>query len=215
MEESWTTQECGVEVATRCGICRVAGSVVNQLFVTGLAAVDHRQLAHHPACHPTYPTPRCHLNSTLLCCPALRHFDQPTASENGHGISTHLCPYSSTLQLYSLVLSLTLSNLTTTMCAAMPSQTNPTPAPIPPQPRHTLHTLCLHAMCRPIAHHEIVQDRLRLDSTAASPGRVAISPGLSHGGQSGGTWPGGTACEACVSAVGLVGAAGKCRVEEC
>ena len=51
----------------------------------------------------------------------------------------------------------------------MPSQTNPTPAPIPPQPRHTLHTLCLHAMCRPIAHHEIVQDRLRLDSTAASP----------------------------------------------
>ena len=127
------------------------------------------QLAHHPACHPTYPTPRCHLNSTLLCCPALRHFDQPTASENGHGISTHLCPYSSTLQLYSLVLSLTLSNLTTTMCAAMPSQTNPTPAPIPPQPRHTLHTLCLHAMCRPIAHHEIVQDRLRLDSTAASP----------------------------------------------
>ena len=67
------------------------------------------------------------------------------------------------------MLSLTLSNLTTTMCAAMPSQTNPTPAPIPPQPRHTLHTLCLHAMCRPIAHHETVQDRLRLDSTSASP----------------------------------------------
>ena len=55
------------------------------------------------------------------------------------------------------------------MCAVMPGQTNPRPAPIPPQPRHTLHTLCLHAMCRPIAHHETAQDRLRLDSTAASP----------------------------------------------
>ena len=132
---------------------------------------SHRQLAtHHPAGH-TYisRTPRCHLNSTLLCCPALRHFDQPTASVNGHGIFTHLCPHSSTLQFYSLVVSLTLSNLTTTMCAAMPSQTNPKPAPIPPQPRHTLHTLCLHAMCRPIAHHGTAQDRLRLDSTSASP----------------------------------------------
>ena len=52
-------------------------------------------------------------------------------------------------------------------CHARPNHA--TPAPASPQPRHMLHTLCLHAMCRPIAHHGTAQDRLRLDFTAASP----------------------------------------------